>query len=91
VPLSRCNASTDGKREEQPIFAAPSLTRANDSVSQVSALQIIDHIPALGASFSLFWVVLINKQRVLEFWYLDVGVCFVECVFFSGITHAVDF
>jgi hypothetical protein len=53
VSLSRCNASREGKGEEQSIFAAPSLTRANISVSQVSALQIIDHLPALGAGFSL--------------------------------------
>jgi hypothetical protein len=53
LSLSRCNASTEGTGEEQLIFAAPSLTRANNSVSQVSALQIIDHLPALGACFSL--------------------------------------
>ncbi len=53
VSLSRCNASTEGKGEEQPIFAARYLARANNSVSQVSALQIIDHLAALGAGFSL--------------------------------------
>ncbi len=62
-----------GEGDEQPIFAAPSLTRANNSVSHVSALQIIDP-PLLLVPVSRCWVVVISKQRVLEFWCLDVGV-----------------
>jgi hypothetical protein len=90
--LSRCNASTEGKWEEQPIFAAPSLTRANNSVSQVSAPHYRSSITSqLSVPVSRYSVVLITKPRVLEFWCLDVGVCFVECVFFSGIIHAIDF
>jgi hypothetical protein len=53
VSRSGCNASTEGKGDERPIFAAPSLIRANDSVSHVSPLQIIDPLPALGPGFSL--------------------------------------
>jgi hypothetical protein len=56
---------------------------------QCTALQIIDHLPALGAGFSLFDSP--NTQaKSFGVSCLDVGVCFVECVF-SGITHAIDF
>jgi len=51
--VQRGRAKNNPSLEEQPIIAARSLTRANNSVSQVSALQIIDHLPALGAGFSL--------------------------------------
>jgi hypothetical protein len=68
VSLSRCNASTDGKGEEQPIFAAPSLFRADNSVFQVSAPHYRSSITfQLLVPVSRCWVVLITKQRVLVF------------------------
>lgn len=97
VSLSRCNASTDGNGGR-----TTHLWKNNPSLLLVTSLAPTTQFPRsvhcrssitsqLLVPVSRCWVVLINKQRVLEFWYLDVGVCFVECVFFSGITHAIDF
>jgi hypothetical protein len=83
VCVSRSLVATQvqrGREEERPIFGAPSLTRANNSVSQVSAPHYRSSITSqLLVPVSRCWVGLINKQRFLEFWCrgLFCGVCVI--------------
>ncbi len=81
-----------GKGEEQPFFAAPSLTRANTQFPRTVHRTTDHRSPASSwcRFFSLFGSP--NKQaKSFGVLCLAVGVCFVEFVFFSGIPHTIDF